>query len=127
VEKARSLLLPYERPDRAPLNEIYQLCEGKLTAEQVAASLNRPGASPAEQGQREFYGQLYLGLDYAAKGEAAAARRHLQQALSSDWPFTAGYGPNYMWHVGRVQLSLLDEKPDATQSPQSAREPAPVK
>jgi lipoprotein NlpI len=116
-EKARKLLLPYEKGDRAPLNEIHKLCQGKMTAQQVVESFTAPGGSEAQRGQRLFYGHLYVGLDYAVKGSREEARRHLRQALDSDWPATAGYGPQYMWHVGRLQLQLLDEADAATEKP----------
>ena len=103
LEEARKKLLPYDQPDRAPLPAIYDLCAGKITSDELEAKLTGGDVPPAEAGKREFYGHLYLGLDYAIKDEPAKARPHLEQAVASEWAQTSGYGPNYMWQIARLE------------------------
>jgi lipoprotein NlpI len=111
LEEARQRLLPYEKPDRAPLPDVYDLCAGKLTAEELEARLQADGQPAAELAKREFYGHLYLGLDYAIKNQPEPAQKHLEKALASEWAQNSGYGPNYMWQTARLQWDLLAEKP----------------
>jgi lipoprotein NlpI len=107
LAEARKKLLPYEKPDRAPLPDIYDLCAGKLTAAEFEQKLAEPNPDPARNPQRDFYGHLYLGLDYALQNHPVEARKHLEQALSSEWAQASGYGPNYMWQIARLELDRL--------------------
>lgn len=107
LEAARRTMLPYEKPDRALLPEVYKLCAGTLSAADLEQQINAPDVPEAERQARQFYGNLYLGLDYVLKGEPEPARRHLSRAVASDWPRQAGYGPQYMWHVARLELERL--------------------
>lgn len=107
LESARRTMLPYEKPDRALLPEVYRLCAGTVTAAELEAKINAEEVPEGERQARQFYGHLYLGLDYVLKGETTPARRHLEQAVASPWPQQAGYGPQYMWHVARLELERL--------------------
>lgn len=107
LEEARKQLLPYEKPDRAPLPEIYDLCAGKLTAAEFEQRLATPPPDAARQPQRDFYGHLYLGLDYALQNHPLEARKHLEQALASEWAQNSGYGPQYMWQIARLERDRL--------------------
>ena len=69
--------------------------------------------SKDEREKRLFYAQLYIGLNHAVEGDAVAAERHLRLATLNKWGPAAGYGPNYMWHVGRLHEQLLRTKPAA--------------
>lgn len=106
-EAARRMMLPYEKPDRALLPEVYKLCAGTLSAAELEQKINAEDVPEAERLARQFYGNLYLGLDYVLKGETEPARRHLSRAVASRWPRQAGYGPQYMWHVARLELERL--------------------
>jgi lipoprotein NlpI len=75
--------------------------EGKTTGEAVLASVAEAGAD------KRFYAELYVGLNLAVEGKSADARPHLARAVENGWAPKAGYGPAYMWHVGRLQLSRL--------------------
>ncbi|MFV0446741.1 MAG: tetratricopeptide repeat protein [Planctomycetaceae bacterium] len=110
LDEARRKLLPYDQPDRAPLPDIYDLCRGTLTAAVLESRLTGEGLSASELAKREFYGHLYLGLDYAVKDQPEPARQHLDRALASDWAQSSGYGPNYMWHIARLQRDLLSQE-----------------
>ena len=65
--------------------------------------------SGRERDTRLFYAQLYIGLNHAIEDQPDAARRHLREAVASPWGRdpASGYGPHYMWHVGRVHYDLL--------------------
>jgi lipoprotein NlpI len=110
AEKAREQLLKYEKDDRPPFPEVYRLFEGNMTPEQVLAAI--PDKLDAKERQpRLFYSNLYIGLNHVVEGHSEPARPVLLKAIQNDWPRSAGYGPDYMWHVGRLQyFELLKKK-----------------
>lgn len=105
-EKAREQLLKYEKDDRPPFREVYQLFEGTMTADQVLQSIS-PDLPESSRQSRLFYAQLYVGLNEAAEDKPDAAMKALREAVKNEWPREAGFGPNYMWHVGRLQYLRL--------------------
>jgi lipoprotein NlpI len=105
-KKAREQLLKYEKDDRPPFPHVYQLFEGSLTVDEVLQSI--AADLPVEdRNARLFYAHLYAGLNAAVNNDTSAAKRHLRQVIINPWPRTAGYGPRYMWHVGRVHYQEL--------------------
>ena len=60
-----------------------------------------------ERSKRLFYAYLYIGLNESLQGQKAAAREYLQKAVANKWGPGAGFGPNYMWHTGRLELDIL--------------------
>ena len=115
-EKARQQLLRYEKDDRPPFREVYQLFQGSLTAEAVIAAAQ--AGTESTRPQRQFYSYLYVGLNASLEGDRRLAETALAKAVLNDWGRRAGYGPNYMWHVGRLELNRLqDPKPAAAAAP----------
>ncbi len=114
---AKKELLRYDKDDREPFPAVYKLFDGSLSPE--AALRTIPGDLPAiELDKRLFYTELYIGVHAAAQGKHAEAKKFLSLAVSRKWPRDSGFGPNYMWHVARVQLEdLLRVKNDAATSP----------
>jgi lipoprotein NlpI len=106
-ENAQAGLLKYAKDDREPFPAVYRLFEGKLTPEQVIAQVEGAKITGDEKESRRFYGHLYVGLNAAVEGRKEEAVKHLHEAVSNSWAPTAGYGPEYMWHVGRVHYDLL--------------------
>jgi lipoprotein NlpI len=106
---ARKQLLRYDKDDRPPFREVYQLFQGTLTAEDVLKTAS--AASPATRAQRLFYSQLYVGLNASLEKDRTTAIKSLQQATLNEWPRNAGYGPRYMWHIGRLELNRLTSQP----------------
>jgi len=106
-EKAQAGLLKYAKDDREPFPAVYQLFEGKLTPEQVLSKIADATLSDSERQQRLFYAHLYIGLNHAVEGRAKEAEGHLRKAVANPWAPGSGYGPDYMWHVGRVHLDVL--------------------
>ncbi|MEY2725839.1 MAG: Lipoprotein NlpI precursor [Planctomycetota bacterium] len=104
---AREQLLRYEKDDRPPFREVYQLFQGTLSAEQVLKAAD--GGDEGNRASRQFYSHLYVGLNASLEGDNATAVRSLQQATLNTWPRTAGYGPRYMWQVGRLELNRLQK------------------
>jgi lipoprotein NlpI len=100
-------LLKYKKDDREPFPAVYQLFAGKLTGEQVLEQIAEAQLDPAEREKRLFYAELYIGLDDAVQNKPASARKHLEAAVRNSWGPKAGFGPNYMWHVGRLHYELL--------------------
>lgn len=105
-EKAREQLLKYEKDDRPPFREVYQLFEGTMTAAQVLQSIS-PELPESSRQSRLFYAQLYVGLNDAAEDKPESAIKALREAVKNEWPREAGFGPDYMWHVGRLQYLRL--------------------
>jgi lipoprotein NlpI len=105
-EKAREQLLKYEKDDRPPFREVYQLFEGTLTGDQVLQSIS-PELPESSRQSRLFYAQLYVGLNDAVEDKPLAAMKALREAVKNEWPREAGFGPDYMWHVGRLQYLRL--------------------
>ena len=103
---AQKELIRYDRDDREPFPAVYKLFDGSLSPEQAIASI--PNDLPeAEKDKRLFYTELYIGMHMVVKKNTKEATRYLKLAVSRKWPVKAGFGPNYMWHVGRVQLDQL--------------------
>ncbi len=107
LEKARQGLLKYKKDDREPFPAVYQLFAGTTTPEKILEQIKSAAIDDAERDKRLFYAHLYIGLDFAVEGKVDAAEAHLRQAVANAWPRKAGFGPNYMWHVGRLHYELL--------------------
>lgn len=99
-------LLKYEKDDRQPFPAVYKLFDGSMTSQQVIDSIPA-NLSKTETEQRSFYIRLYCGMLSVVKNQNADAIGHLEKAVQCKWPQTAGYGPNYMWQVARIQLNQL--------------------
>ena len=94
-EQAKLELLPVGPDSRRPMQEVYGLFAGELTANEVLA---------ATQGElsAEFFAHLYLGLHAEALGNNQAAIDYLQIAADDKYARVGGY----MHMVARVHLSL---------------------
>lgn len=114
-EKAKKELIRYEKDDREPFPAVYKLFDNSLSPEEALAAIPAD-LSAEERDKRLFYTELYIGMHMVVKKETVQARKYLARAVSRKWPRNAGFGPNYMWHVGRVQLEELTEK-DAQPKP----------
>ncbi|MBI1310497.1 tetratricopeptide repeat protein [bacterium] len=110
LEKAREGLLKYEKTDREPFPAVYQLFAGKLTPQQIEQQIADAKIDDEERSKREFYAELYIGLNHAVEDHDAEAIEHLRKSTANTWGPKAGYGPHYMWHVGRLHYELLAAK-----------------
>lgn len=106
LEKAREQMLKYEKDDRPPFKEVYRLFDGSLTPDDVLKAIP-PGLPETARNARLFYSHLYVGMNYSAEGETDLAIDSLQLAILNPWPRAAGFGPDYMWHIGRLQYQKL--------------------
>ncbi|MCA9046954.1 MAG: tetratricopeptide repeat protein [Planctomycetaceae bacterium] len=113
VEKAREGLLKYEKDDREPFPAVYKLFSGELKSEDVMLGLQLAKRTTEQQASCEFYAHLYVGLNAALEGDDELALKHLTEATNNSWPREAGYGPRYMWHVGRLHADLLRKTAEA--------------
>jgi lipoprotein NlpI len=111
-DKAREGLLKYQKDDREPFPSVYKLFSGALTPDEIFKAIEAVDISKREREQRLFYANLYVGLNYAVEHEDDLARKYLAAATQSTWPMNAGYGPHYMWQVGRLHEELLRNKSD---------------
>lgn len=106
-EKAKEGLLKYQKTDREPFPDVYRLFSGDTTPKKILAAIADTEISKDEREKRLFYAQLYIGLNHAVEGRDEEAIAHLRESTANRWGRSAGYGPQYMWHVGRVHLDLL--------------------
>lgn len=106
-EKARAGLLKYAKDDREPFPAVYKLFAGEITPEKILEEIAQAEITKEDRTRRLFYAELYIGLNYFVDGDPQAAQRHLAESVKNDWGRQAGYGPNYMWHVGRLQEASL--------------------
>ena len=107
---AREGLLKYKKDDREPFPAVYKLFAGTITPDQIMNQISEAEISKTEREKRLFYAHLYIGLNHAVEGEDELARKHLASATRNPWGPIAGYGPNYMWHVGRLHEAQLRKK-----------------
>jgi lipoprotein NlpI len=105
--KAKEGLLKYRKTDREPFPDVYRLFSGDTTPKEILAGISKAEISNDERQKRLFYAQLYIGLNHAVEGRDTEAIVHLRESTANRWGPKAGYGPRYMWHVGRVHLDLL--------------------
>ena len=109
TEKARAGLLKYKKDDREPMPTIYRLFEAELTPDDLLKSVDAKLPQNVRE-QRLFYIELYLGLWHDVFKRPKEALPHFRAATANRWGRTASYGPNYMWHVGRLHFERLAEK-----------------
>jgi lipoprotein NlpI len=115
AEVARRELIRYQKDDREPFPAVYRLFEGTLTTDEALQVIS-DDLPAAERDKRLFYTELYIGMHLVVQKKFDAARQHLHNAVSRQWPRGNGFGPDYMWHVARLQYDLLAEKPAADAS-----------
>ena len=108
-EEARRQLLKYEKDDRPPFKEVYRLFDGTLTASDVLQAIPTELREKSRD-SRLFYSHLYIGMNEVVEGRVEDAQASLLAATLSTWPRKAGFGPDYMWHVGRLQYVELQNK-----------------
>lgn len=113
LKKARQGLLKYKKDDREPFPSVYKLFDESIKPDTILSSIAEAKIDKDEREKRLFYAQLYIGLNYDILGKPKQAKEHLRKAVANKWGPTAGYGPNYMWHVGRLHYELLDAKEKA--------------
>lgn len=106
-EKAREGLLKYKKDDREPFPAVYELFAGRRKPDEILKGIREANLGKEGREQRMFYAELYIGLNYAVEDKPDLARAHLKEAVANTWGPTAGYGPTYMWHVGRVHYDQL--------------------
>ncbi len=107
VKRARKGLLKYKKDDREPFPSVYKLFGETMTPTEILAAIAEAKIDKDEREKRLFYAQLYIGLNYDIHGDAKKAKAHLREAVANKWGPTAGYGPSYMWHVGRLHYDKL--------------------
>lgn len=104
-EAAQKQLLRYDKDDRPPFREVYQLFQGTMTPADVLKVCE--GKDGDGKDSLRFYSHLYVGLNASLENRSGEAIRNLQLATLNPWPRKAGFGPEWMWHVGRLELNRL--------------------
>ena len=100
-------LLKYEKDDREPFGDVYRMFARTMTGKQVLERIAGAKVDEAEREKRLFYAELYVGLNEAIENRPRKALAHLNRAVANRWPAKAGFGPHYMWQVGRLHRDLL--------------------
>ncbi len=106
--KARESLLKYEKDDREPFPAVFRLFAGTTTDHQIMEGIAAAKIGAEDRQSRQFYADLYIGLNHAVQDRPREAQVALARATRNEWPRTAGYGPRWMWQVGRVHWELLE-------------------
>ncbi len=114
AKQAREGLLKYKKDDREPFPAVYQLFALKITPDEILKQIDAAKIDDDEREKRLFYAHLYIGLNHAVDGKPKLAEKHLAESVANKWGPRAGFGPNYMWHVGRLQYDVLTAKPKKT-------------
>jgi lipoprotein NlpI len=107
VEKAREGLLKYKKDDREPFPSVYRLFGGTMTPENVLEEIRSARIEDGEREARLFYANLYIGLNWAVASKADRAEASLREAVANRWAREAGYGPSWMWQVGRLHYEAI--------------------
>jgi len=110
LKKAREGLLKYKKDDREPFPSVYKLFSETMKPEAILADIKAAKISDAEREKRYFYAHLYIGLDHSIHKRDKKAAEHLREAVANTWGPRAGFGPHYMWQVGRLHYELLTAK-----------------
>ena len=110
LKKARQGLLKYKKDDREPFPSVYKLFSETIKPETIVADIKAAKISADEREKRYFYAHLYIGLDHAIHKRDKKAVTHLRQAVANTWGPKSGFGPHYMWQVGRLHYELLTTK-----------------
>jgi lipoprotein NlpI len=97
---ARRDLLKIQPDPRVGMMKVYDLYRGAAQPGDVLAAARAGSPTPAELNERLFYAHLYLGLHAESLGDAAAAKKHLAEAVDHK----IGH---YMWNVADVHLKRL--------------------
>ncbi|AMV31221.1 lipoprotein NlpI [Pirellula sp. SH-Sr6A] len=105
VENASREILLSGLDRREPLMQVQQMIAGKLPPDEVVKVTEKGGKSV------QFYGYLYLGLYFDAKGDTAEATKYLRKCVAVDYP-------GYMYDVAKVHLRSL-EQPSPTERAKS--------
>ena len=117
AERARAELLRYEKDDRPPFPHVYRLFDGTLTPADVLLAV-KPDLEESQRQPQLFYSHLYIGMHHVVEDRTDDAQSALRLAVENPWPRKAGFGPGYMWHVGRLQyFRLLRERPAGAPDP----------
>jgi len=107
LKKAREGLLKYEKDDREPFPAVYQLFAEQTTPAKILKAIESAEIDDDEREKRLFYAHLYIGLNHAILKQPKPAEKHLKKAVANKWGPKAGFGPHYMWQVGRLHYELL--------------------
>lgn len=108
IEQARKGLLKYKKDDREPFPDLYRMFAGELPGDEVLSRIGAAKIDKEERQKRLFYAELYIGLNAFIAGKLQDAEQHLRVAVTNPWGPQAGFGPRYMWHVGRVHYEQLE-------------------
>ena len=123
LDKARQGLLKYKKDDREPFPAVYKLFAEKNTPQEILQQINRADIDADQREKRLFYAELYIGLNYGIHNKPKLAREHLRKAVANQWGPKAGFGPQYMWHVGRLHYELLTQAGSASRKKGTGSEP----
>ncbi len=95
-EDAQRKLMKVRRDGRVPMMEIFDMFAGQLTPEEVLRAAEDAAGEADEKKYHRFYAHLYIGLYYEARGDEAAARKHLTEAAEKY------ANDHYMWDVANM-------------------------
>ncbi len=89
---------------------MYRLFSNDTTGAAILKKIAAAKIGNNEREKRLFYAHLYVGLNHALHDRDKRAIKHLREAVANKWGPKAGYGPHWMWQVGRLHYELLMKK-----------------
>ena len=113
LEKAREELKRRQKltPEKGPA--VMRFLAGLITTEQMLAGIRSEKIDEERKQRQLFYAHLYAGFGAMLEEQGDEAGRHFHAAVKNPWAESAGYGPNFMWHVARLQYDAAAEPAEA--------------
>ncbi len=105
IDNAREKMLVYDRFDREPFPELYEMFAGKRSPSDVLGEIDQKslGAETSVQ----FFAHYYIGLYELLMGHRPAALKDLRAAVATFDDARSAGNPGYMWQVARLEAEGL--------------------
>jgi len=102
-EEARGLLPECDGTD----GDLVRYFRGELSARNVLERIQTTDVPEQDHPGQRFHVHFYVGMNSVLNGDPETGLREFKLAVEDSWPRKAGYRSNYLWHLARLQLRLL--------------------
>ncbi len=109
VGSAQLQMLRYSKPDREPMELIYELLAGIIKTDEFFRTLQKRGLLANQQAI--FYARFYAAIHEDLNGRPEQAKKFMRMAAESEWAKKATGGPGYMAQVARLLLDAMESAP----------------
>jgi lipoprotein NlpI len=125
VVPAQGRMLKYEKKDRDPFPQLYELYGGATNAEEFFRTLYDAGLS--NKPEVMFFAHLYAGIFEELSEHAEPAAKYLRMAYESSWGRKATGGPGYMWQIARLLVTTPPDEAADEKKPEAEKKADPEK